>query len=406
MSWLKECRSLDRRVWALAAARMVVTAGYSMVMPFLAMYLAVERKTPVVTVGGIWLVAGALGAVSQWLAGELADRLGRRGLMLGAMLLRAVNLLGMGLAVGHAAPIWVIGALTVANGILRGFFDPVATALVADLCPPDNRVAAYSLQRVGVNVGWAAGPAVASLASGAGYATLFYASAPLTLISALGVWSIREPQAAAARPAFTFVELVAFTRDRTLLRFLLAMLAFFILQVQMYQTISIYAASELHLTRAQVGTLYTLNGALVVLLQLPAVHYIQRLGTRGAIIYGALGYAISYAAVGLAVGHLTLLACIAAVTLAEILISPAQQAAITALAPPGRTGAYTGLYGLCQVAGQSTGPLIGMTLVHALPPRTAWLALALFGVLAAVGYRSLAIGTRTSRKPLAPGAQA
>jgi MFS family permease len=368
---------------------MVVTGGYSMVMPFLAMHLAVEQRVPVVTVGAIWLVAGGLGAFSQWVAGELGDRLGRRPLMLGAMLVRAVNLAAMGAAIAAGAPWPVIALLTILNSILRGFFEPLATALVADLVPPPQRVSAYSLQRVGLNVGWAGGPAVAALAAGVSYAHLFYAAAPLTLLAAAGLWRIREPHRVLADRAFTLPELLAFTRDRVLLRFLLATLAFFTLQVQMFQTLSIYSAKVLHLSRAEVGTLYTLNGILVVLLQLPAVHTILRLGTWRALMVGALGYAVSYAAVGLAVGHLSLLLCIAGITLAEIVSSPAQQAAITSLAPGDRVGAYAGLYGLCQVVGQSGGPLIGASLLAVLPSRAAWFVLALFGIGAALGYRKL-----------------
>ena len=407
MGWLSECRACDRRIWALAGARLVVTAGYSMVMPFLAMHLVVERRVPLVTVGLIWLLAGGLSALCNWVAGELCDRLGRRPLMLGAMVVRAGILAGMGFAVDHRAPIAVIAALTVANAMLRGCFEPAASALVADLAPPQSRVAAYSLQRVGLNVGWAAGPAIAALAAGVSYAQLFYAAAPLTLLSALGVWTIREPaKETIPRKAFTVRELLAFTRDRALLRALVATLFFFILQVQLFQTISIYAASVLHLDRAQVGTLYTLNGVLVVLLQLPAIHYINRLGTRRALIYGSCAYALGYASVGLARGHGTLLACIAAVTLAEIFTSPAQQTAIGQLAPPGRTGAYLGLFGLCQVAGQSTGPLVGTTLLAALPPRVAWFALALFGVGAAIGYRVLSGPAPAPQNPLAQETQA
>ena len=319
--------------------------------------------------------------------------------MLAAMWRRALNLAAMGLAVAadRTGPgsVLAIAALTVANAVLRGFFDPVAAALVADLAPPELRVAAYSLQRVGINIGWAAGPAVAGpggrrplrdavlrqraadpAVGGGGGRHRRAARAPAR--GAPSPWPSCWPSPGTAPCCASW----------------LATFAFFILQVQLYQTTSIYAASVLHLDRAEVGTLYTLNGVLVVLLQLPAIHYIQRLGTRRALIAGTLGYAVSYAAVGLATGQLSLLACIAAVTLAEIVTSPAQQAAVTALAPPGRTGAYTGLFGLCQVAGQSTGPLVGTTLLASLPPRAAWFALALFGVAGRPGVSEASAATQ------------
>lgn len=406
MSWLATCRALDPRVFLLAFARMVVTAGYSMVLPFLAMHLAVDRHEPVVLIGAIWLAAGGAGAVAHWLAGELADRIGRRPLMLGAMWLRAANLAAMGLAIAEAAPISVIAALTVANAVLRGFFDPVAGALVTDLTRPEQRLAAFSLQRVGVNIGWAGGPAAAWFFSDAPYATLFYASVPVTVISAIAISRIRAPAHAPAPRAFTVAELLSFARDRALLRFLIATLAFFILQVQLFQPVSIYAAQVLHLSRDDVALVYTLNGVLVALLQLPAVAAIERLGRKGALVAGCCGYALGYGAVGLAQGRWSLYACIVVVTLAEIVTAPAQQAAIPALAPAGRVGAYMGLFGLAQQVGQSTGPLIGTTLLAVLPPRSAWFAAALFGLAAAVGYRKLVFPHQTPNKALASGRQA
>jgi MFS family permease len=405
VSWLSDFRTLDRRVWALTAARTVVTIGYSMVMPFLAIHLNLERKVSAVAVSTLWLVAGLLSAASQWAAGELADRVGRRPLMLAAMFLRALNLAALGYAVSCTAPVVVIGALVAGNAMLRGFFEPVATALVADLAPPGQRVAAFALQRVGVNLGWAIGPMLQALPFS--YAHLFLAAAPLTLLAALGVSSIRDPPGCTSPRAFTWNDLLGFTRDRRLLRYLAATLSFFILQVQLFQTTSIYAARTLHLGRAQVGTLYTLNGLLVVALQAPTVRLIHWLSVRRALVVGSLGYAAAYASVGLATGQATLLVCIAMVTLSEVVVSPAQQTAIAALAPPGRIGAYAGLYGLCQVLGQSTGPVVGAALLDTLPARAAWIVLAMFGIGAALLYRAVSptvpVLPATSHKGLARG---
>ena len=123
------------------------------------------------------------------------------------------------------------------------------------------------------------------------------------------------------------------------MRFLVATVFFYILQVQLYQTLSIYAAESLHLgpaadrpallaERADGGVPPDAGGRL---------HPAHRTPAR-ALVLGCLGYAASYAAVGLATGYVTLLVCVGFVTFAEIVTAPAQQTAITAMAPAARVG--------------------------------------------------------------------
>jgi MFS family permease len=384
VSVLAELRALDRRNWSLAGARMVVSAGFAMVLPFMAMHLTQERRQPAIVVGVIWSLAGVCGAAMQWVAGTLSDRVGRRPVMLVSMIVRAGNLAALGYATARGSSVLIIGALIVANAMLRAFFDPVANALVADLTPPEQRVAAFSLQRVGINIGWAIGTASAALAA---YSTLFYCAALVTLLATFAIGQISDPpKLTTARPP-GWREMFSLLDDKALVRFLFATIAFFILQVQLYQALSIYAARVLHLVRAQVGTLYSMNGLMVVFLQVPAVALIRRVGTRRALVLGCFGYAASYAAVGLVTGYFSLLLCVAFVTLAEMVSAPAQQATVTSLAPPGRMGIYAGLFGLCQVTGQSAGPIIGTAMLDALPARVAWFVLAMFGVAAALIYR-------------------
>jgi MFS family permease len=384
VSVIAEFRALDRRNWYLASTRMVVNAGFAMVLPFMAIHLTRDRHQPAVVAGLIASLAGAGGAAMQWVAGAISDRLGRLPVMRVSMAVRAANLALLGYATAVYAPIWVLGALIVANAVLRAFFDPIANALVADLTPPEQRVAGFSLQRVGINIGWSIGAASHGLAA---YSTLFYWAAGITLAAMAALDRIVEPpRITTARPP-ALRDMFAVLDDRSLVRFLVATISFFVLQVQLYQSLSIYAASLLHLARAQVGTLYALNGVMVVLLQVPAVAFIRRWGTRQALIIGCVGYAASYAAVGVTTGYLSLAICVACVTLAEMVSAPAQQTAITSMATPGRMGTYAGLFGLCQVTGQSAGPLIGTALLDALPSRVAWFVLALFGVAAASIYR-------------------
>jgi len=391
---LSEFRVLDRRVFILAVARLVVNLGFAAVLPYLGVTLHQERGVPATVVGMIWTAAGLSGAAMQWVAGEIADRVGRRPVMLGAMLLRTANLAMLGYEIIHRGPIFVIAALCVLNGVLRAFFDPVASAMVADLAVGEHRIAAFSLQRIGVNIGWAFGTMALGLTRTfhIQFGQLFYASAGVTLLAAVAASTITETRASASivlRAPLRLGDLVAYRHDRPFMMFLLATFFFFLLQAQLYATLSLYAADHLHLRLTQISHLYSLNGWMVVLLQLPAFYYIRRSTTRRVIVVGSLAYATSYALCGLATNELNLLVCVASITLAEIATAPAQQTAATSMAPVGRIGAYAGLFGLAQATGQSLGPIVGTSLLDALPDRLTWPLLALCGGMAALLYRQV-----------------
>lgn len=383
-------------MFILAIARLVVTLGFSAVLPYLAVMLHRERGVPPMLIGAIWTIGGLSGAAMQWVAGEITDRVGRRPILLGAMSLRTLNLVAMGYEVLHRGPIAVIAALFVLNGVLRAFFDPVASAMVADLAKGEHRIAAFSLQRFGLNIGWVLGSASVGITNALhiAYGQVFYISAVITLAATIAASFIVETRDLAVDPTrprapFRFSDLGIYWQDQRFMRFLAATFFFFLLQAQLYAPLSIYAADHLHMSLAAVSHLYTVNGFIVVLLQLPAFYLIRRIGTHKVLVIGAFAYAVAYALCGLAIHEWHLLLFVGLITLAEILSSPAQQTAATGMAPADRIGAYAGLYGLTQAAGQSFGPLVGTTLLDALPDRLTWPLLGLFGIAAMMLYRKL-----------------
>jgi MFS family permease len=381
---------LDHRIWLLTLTRFVVTAGFSAVMPFLAMHLAVDRHVSVLHIGGLWAVSGALSAALQWVAGHLADRLGRRPVLLVGMAARSLNLLALGYAIDTHASFSAIAFLFVVNGAMRAFYDPVAWSVVAALSTGEQRLAAFSVHRVGSSLGWVAGPMLAAMGSSLPFAVLFYVAAPLTLMAALPAAYIPEtrPQEARSRPAgrTRLRDLLGSRPDPAFVRFMAGTLAYFFLQTQLYHLLAIFAAKHLGLGRGDVASLLTVNAVLVVLLQLPSVRFIHRLGARRSLVVGSLGYVAAFAVCGAAQGLASLVIGVVLITLCEILAAPAQQARVTAFAPAGRMGRYAGAYGLVQGAAQTAGPAAGVLLMDAFSPRTAWFALAILGFVAAWFY--------------------
>ena len=389
--FLADFRVLDRRIFILALARLIVTLGFAAVLPYLGVTLHQERGVPAHTVGLIWTVAGLIGATMQWVAGEVTDRVGRRRVLLGAMVLRTLNLAALGYEILHQGPVMVIAALIVLNAVLRAFFDPVASAMVADLTTGESRIAAFSLQRIGVNIGWVAGTSSLALTAvfHIPFGQLFYASAVVTLVATVAAATISETGTHHRREPrpMRLSDLTHYRHDHRFMVFLLGTFFFFLLQAQLYATLSLYAANHLHLGLVSISHLYSLNGLMVVLLQIPAFHFIRRTGTQRVLVIGACAYALSYALCGAATREGHLLICVGAITIAEIITAPAQQAAATGMAPAQRMGAYAGMFGLAQSLGQSLGPLVGTTLLDALPDRLTWPLLALFGITAALLYR-------------------
>src|SRR4029450_13281983 len=113
---------------------------------------AVVRHESVLKIGVLWTVVGLCSSVTQWVSGQVADRIGRRRVMLAAMSIRSANLAALGWGIGANASFGVVGALCLVNGAMRAFYDPAASAVVASLAVRDERVAAFSLHRVGSSI--------------------------------------------------------------------------------------------------------------------------------------------------------------------------------------------------------------------------------------------------------------
>jgi len=117
-------------------------------------------------------------------AGALSDRLGRRGLIVAGWAIYAAIYLGFALA----SSAWHVWALYLGYGLYYGAFQGAASALVADLVPPDLRGTAYGLFNGAIGV--AAFPA--SLLAGLlwdwyGPPAPFLIGGILALVAALGV---------------------------------------------------------------------------------------------------------------------------------------------------------------------------------------------------------------------------
>jgi MFS family permease len=385
---------LDRRIWTLAAVRGANTMGLSLVLSFMGLYLVTQRGVSGLHYGLIYFTANICQALTSTYAGQLSDRIGRRRLMVSTLLARALVIASLGALVLARASVPVLAAVIIVSASLRGGFEPIASAVVADVATPADRVAAFGLQRMGINLGWAVGPALGGfLASIIDYGDVFFCAVIPLFISAMVMARLEEPPAAATAPsAENRISLRAALAEAAargeLMLLLVCALVFSTVHIQLFATMSLYAKSELGLVEKQIGLLYTINGVLVILLQVPAVAIIRRLGAERALVTGCVIYSGAFLLIGAAGGAQLLAFAVVVATSGEVVLTPAQESTVAELSDPARLGRAFGLYGTMQMIGVAFAPLVGGIIYDHLrhAPMAMWGTLAALSLILALGY--------------------
>lgn len=388
----------------MAFARAVNTMGLSLAMTFLGIYVVNTRGYPAWLYGLVMLCANLCQSLSNAWAGSLSDRIGRRPLITGSLFIRSVFIAALGTQIAFDAPLWSLALNMVVSSALRGCFEPVAYALVADVVTPEQRISAFGLQRMGINLGWAVGPAIGgSLTLVISYGTVFYVAAVGMMIAGVVTLFVVDPvttrpsrqtiRAGGATPPAGDLRgaLASAWRSSRMRLLLVATFLAALLQTQMFSTFSIYMTGEIGLRKADVGLLYTINGIGVLCLQLPALALVRRLGIATVLPWASLLDALGFALIGLASASFGVPAgviAIVTITSAEVMLAPAHQTAIAEVADPSQRGRAFGVVGFAQMIGIAVAPLGGSVLLDHISHHHAamWAIIASIGIAQAVCF--------------------
>lgn len=365
----------------------------SFAIVFLVLYL--RRNGYSVAQAGVAVAAYGLGEMlAGAAAGHLADRFGRRDTMAVSMFASAATIFSLYFVRTYAL---ILGVAFLA-GVATESWRPASRALMADLVPHGQRVTAFALVRFAGNLGIAAGSAIAGFLANASFLWVFVMDAATSLIFGL-VTLVALPQGRRTRrdeegPRGGYRAVMA---DRTFLLFLVAsvLISFVYFQGQ-GATLPIQVVEVSGLTPAHFGLLLSLNGILVVLLELPISSLTMRRPAKEMIAAGFLLVGLGFGLIAVA-DNMTMLAVSVAVwTLGEMVAAPVSYAYVADLAPEHLRGRYQGLYGLFWGTGSVTGPALG-TLLFALSVTSFWTLCGILGAVAAM----MVLATRPPATPTA-----
>jgi len=182
-----------RNLYATALAELLVMVGFTSVMPFIPLYLqtlGVKTKEEAALWTGIMVALSFIVmAVASPIWGTLADRHGRKSMLLRSMMAGALIVL----ALSFTTEVWQVFGLRIAQGAFAGSVT-AAMALVATITPRERMGFSLGLMQTSVFAGQSFGPLIGGfLAEHLGFRSAFFITSSLMfLASGLLWWLVKE----------------------------------------------------------------------------------------------------------------------------------------------------------------------------------------------------------------------
>ena len=378
----------------LCSTTFLVMAGQGVVSPVLPLY-AKDFGVGATMVGLTLTVFAVARLIVNVPAGMIADRYGRRILLVGGPLITSVGMIGS----GQAGGIWELLVWRFVAGAGSAFYMSGAMIYLIDIAPPMKRTRYVATNQWALSVGVAMGPGIGGLVGDRyGLSAPFYVVGVLAICTAIyaafrlpetrGMATAQEAEAEPGPPMSTW----QLASSRRFVLVAIASATIFMTRAGSRATLMpLHADDALGWGPAEVGVVFMVTGVMTLFTLLPSARAADAIGRRNVICFsgvmaglGALVAAVFVSPVGFVAGNVVM-------TLGTGTAGPAPAAYVADIAPPDKRGIAVALYRSAGDVGFLTAPPLLGLLSEATSLTTAlWVS----GVVVAAGGIVFYVGSR------------
>lgn len=392
---MRRATSIFRRYpfqfWLMFLGLIVSSTGTTMVWPFLTIYASEKLLLPLAAVTSLMTFNSVSGFVSSVVAGSLVDRFGRKGMMV-------IGLFGMAIVyLGYipAGEFWHFALLMLLSGSFNPLYRVGTDAIVADMIEAENRTQAYSLIRMGRNVGVALGPILGGLVLSRSYNIGFItASIALTFFGLLTIFFLKETLQRDSNQRHEGLRdqlrvISEALRNKAFSRMVGSFTLMEICATLMWVVLAVYIKQNYGIAEARYSWIPTTNALMVIFLQVAITRITQKHSPTRVMPIGAAFYPAAMLMVAFSGNFWGFLLAMVVMTFGELITAPTATAYVANLAPPDQRGRYLGFFGLAWYVALSVGPMGAGFLSDNISIHAPWFAGAIVGVVAVLSFLSL-----------------
>lgn len=384
-------RELPDKFWTLVGASFIDRLGGALIFPFFALYITQHFGVGMTEVGTLFAFFSISSIIGGAIGGALADKYGRKTLIIFSLIMSAGSTVIMGLV----DDIKVFYLVAILVGILADTGGPAHQAMVADMLPEEKRSTGYAVLRVTANLAVTLGPMIGGLLAGINYLYLFIIDAIMSTITAGLVFFLlpeTKPVSTQTEKANdqSFLDTVKgyaiVFKDKIYISFMLISTLMVVVYIQMNSTLSVFLRDYRATPPQGFGYILSMNAAMVVLFQF---WISRRLDAKRPLLVMAAGsilYAIGFGMYGFVYSFWLFLVAMFIITLGEMMTVPTSQALVASFAPEDMRGRYMAVYGLCWIIPSAIGPLAAGLVMDYINPNWVWWGSGILAVVAAMGF--------------------
>ncbi|MBI5954003.1 MAG: MFS transporter [Chloroflexi bacterium] len=393
-----------RTFWVVVGTQFIDVIGNTLLFPFFALYVTQKFGVGMTEAGIILGTNSFAGIIGSTIGGALADRYGRRGIILFGLVVSALS----GLTLGFVNHFYLFYGLSAFVGLMGSAAQPAHQAMVADLLPPEKRAEGFGILRVVANFAWIIGPTIGGFLASYNFLYLFLSDAVISTITALLVFRLLpetkpQPKEKTESESLgqTMLGYLQALADRPFLAFVFASILMILVYQQMYSSLSVFLRDVHHITPRFYGLIMSTSAITVVIFQFFVSYFIKRYPPFLMMATATFFYMIGFTMYGFVTTVPLFIVAMIIITIGEMVGMPTSNALAAAFAPEDKRARYMAIFGLTWAVPSMLGPLAAGLVMDNYNPNYVWYIGGILCVVAIMAFLSLhrQLGSREKFQP-------